>query len=137
MGARSEAAGLTRGRRRPAWLGARRALQVELSTLGGIKTLPYLVMFLMSNVGGWVGDWLILTHKYSVAAGRKTVNTLGAGLHIALPGAARRAEIVHGACARHARAAGPDRVSGSASLDSSPPLPCTPCTQASSRRRGR
>mmetsp|Transcript_13965 Transcript_13965/g.24485 ORF Transcript_13965/g.24485 Transcript_13965/m.24485 type:complete len:437 (+) Transcript_13965:60-1370(+) len=52
-------------------------LSVELSRLGGMKTLPYLVMFLMSNVGGWSGDWLILTLKYSVGSGRKTINTLG------------------------------------------------------------
>lgn len=52
-------------------------LKVELSTLGGFKTLPYLVMFAMSNVGGWAGDYLILRQKYSVGAARKTVNTMG------------------------------------------------------------
>ncbi|KAL6757466.1 major facilitator superfamily domain-containing protein [Haematococcus lacustris] len=52
-------------------------LRVELASLGGMKTLPYLVMFLMSNVGGWSGDWLILKAKRSVGAGRKLVNTLG------------------------------------------------------------
>ena len=45
--------------------------------MGSLKTLPYLVMFLMSNVGGWGGDWLILTHKYSVGSARKTINTIG------------------------------------------------------------
>ncbi|PNH07465.1 putative anion transporter 7 [Tetrabaena socialis] len=52
-------------------------LKVELSSLGGAKTVPYLVMFAMSNVGGWAGDWLILKRRYSTAAGRKAVNSLG------------------------------------------------------------
>ena len=52
-------------------------LQVELSSLGGMKTLPYIVMFLMSNVGGLTGDWLIMQRQMSVGGGRKTVNTLG------------------------------------------------------------
>lgn len=52
-------------------------LKVELSSLGGMKTLPYIVMFLMSNVGGLTGDRLILRSKYSVAAARKAVNTMG------------------------------------------------------------
>lgn len=52
-------------------------LKVELSGTGAIKTLPYLVMFLMSNVGGWAGDWFITKRKMSVAGGRKAVNTLG------------------------------------------------------------
>ena len=52
-------------------------LKVELSSLGGMKTLPYIVMFLMSNVGGLMGDWLIMQRKMSVGAGRKAVNTIG------------------------------------------------------------
>ncbi|KAG2483091.1 hypothetical protein HYH03_018029 [Edaphochlamys debaryana] len=52
-------------------------LKVELSSLGGAKTVPYLVMFLMSNVGGWAGDWLILKRRNSTATARKAVNTLG------------------------------------------------------------
>jgi hypothetical protein len=52
-------------------------LKVELSSLGSLKTLPYIVMFLMSNVGGLAGDRLIQRSKYSVAAARKTVNTIG------------------------------------------------------------
>jgi ACS family sodium-dependent inorganic phosphate cotransporter len=32
---------------------------------------------LMSNVGGWAGDWLILKRRNSTATARKTVNTLG------------------------------------------------------------
>jgi ACS family sodium-dependent inorganic phosphate cotransporter len=52
-------------------------LKVELSTLGALKTLPYLTMFLMSNVGGWAGDWLIIKKRRPVAVARKAVNTLG------------------------------------------------------------
>lgn len=44
-------------------------LKVELGSLGPAKTLPYLVMFAMSNAGGWAGDWLILRKRYSVAGG--------------------------------------------------------------------
>ena len=51
---------------------------MELSSLGGMKVLPYIVMFLMSNVGGLTGDWLIMQRKMSVSGGRKTVNTIGA-----------------------------------------------------------
>ena len=42
-----------------------------------MKTLPYIVMFLMSNVGGLAGDWLIMQRGMSVGAGRKAVNTIG------------------------------------------------------------
>lgn len=52
-------------------------MQLELASLGFLKMLPYLVMFLMSNAGGWLGDALILSGKRSVAAARKTVNTIG------------------------------------------------------------
>lgn len=52
-------------------------LQLDLTSMGPLKTLPYLVMFLMSNAGGWAGDALILQHHKSVAAARKTVNTIG------------------------------------------------------------
>jgi hypothetical protein len=45
--------------------------------MGPLKTLPYLVMFLMSNAGGWTGDALILKQHKGVAAARKAVNTLG------------------------------------------------------------
>jgi hypothetical protein len=51
--------------------------RLELSSMGPLKTLPYLVMFLMSNAGGWAGDALILRQHRSVAAARKAVNTLG------------------------------------------------------------
>ena len=52
--------------------------------MGPLKTLPYLVMFLMSNAGGWMGDALIIKHHKSVAAARKAVNTLGKGAGNAL-----------------------------------------------------
>eukprot|EP00955_Chlamydomonas_euryale_P002406 26057-Chlamydomonas_euryale.AAC.2 len=41
-------------------------LQVELHSLGMMKTLPYVTMFVMSNVGGWAGDWFIHRLKMSV-----------------------------------------------------------------------
>jgi ACS family sodium-dependent inorganic phosphate cotransporter len=53
--------------------------------MGPLKTLPYLVMFLMSNAGGWTGDALILKQHKSVAAARKAVNTLGTPPLAALP----------------------------------------------------
>lgn len=56
----------------------RSVLKANLANLGGFKTLPYLVMFLTSNLGGWVGDHLIIKKRFSVAAARKSVNTLGA-----------------------------------------------------------
>jgi hypothetical protein len=55
----------------------RSVLLVDLNSLGVLKPLPYLVMFAMSNVGGWMGDALILRGKQSVASARKTVNTIG------------------------------------------------------------
>lgn len=53
-------------------------LKANLSALGPVKTLPYLVMFVMSNVGNLYGDWLIMRRRWSVAAARKAVNTFGA-----------------------------------------------------------
>eukprot|EP00798_Chlamydomonas_sp_ICE-L_P007480 gene7480-625_t len=52
-------------------------VKVDLASLGWMKTMPYLAMFLMSNVGGYMGDWLILRRKQPVGRARKTVNTLG------------------------------------------------------------
>eukprot|EP00775_Hariotina_reticulata_P010445 gene10445-10603_t len=52
-------------------------LALDLAAMGPLKTLPYLVMFLMSNAGGWLGDALILRHQKTVAGARKLVNTLG------------------------------------------------------------
>jgi MFS transporter, ACS family, solute carrier family 17 (sodium-dependent inorganic phosphate cotransporter), other len=48
----------------------------DLQSIGVGKPIPYIVMFAMSNVGGWMGDWLI--HKgYMVGASRKIVNSIG------------------------------------------------------------
>jgi MFS transporter, ACS family, solute carrier family 17 (sodium-dependent inorganic phosphate cotransporter), other len=48
----------------------------DLQTIGIGKPLPYLVMFAMSNAGGWGGDGLI-SAGYSVGAARKIINTVG------------------------------------------------------------
>ena len=56
-----------------------KVLKADLAELGPVKTLPYLIMFAMSNVGNLCGDWLITRGKWSVAAARKAVNTVGAG----------------------------------------------------------
>jgi hypothetical protein len=64
--------------------------------MGPAKTLPYLVMFLMSNAGGWAGDALILQQHRSVAAARKAVNSLGEPGRCSC-GGARRWEAVAGA----------------------------------------
>lgn len=52
-------------------------LQANLATLGVVKTLPYITMFVASNAGGWAGDYLINIGRRSVAGGRKVVNTIG------------------------------------------------------------
>ena len=36
-----------------------KVLKANLAELGPVKTLPYLIMFAMSNVGNLCGDWLI------------------------------------------------------------------------------
>ena len=57
-----------------------KVLGANLAELGPVKTLPYLIMFAMSNVGNLCGDRLIARGGWSVAAARKGVNTVGAGL---------------------------------------------------------
>ncbi len=52
-------------------------LHTSLASLSSAKTLPYLVMFLTSNLGGWAGDYLITQRITSTAGGRKAVNTIG------------------------------------------------------------
>lgn len=52
-------------------------LHASLSSTGSVKMLPYLVMFAMSNAGGYAGEWLIARHS-SVARARKMVNSAGA-----------------------------------------------------------
>lgn len=51
-------------------------LQQDLADLGAVKTIPFLLMFVTSNVGGWAGDWLIMKGA-SRRAGRVIVNTAG------------------------------------------------------------
>lgn len=62
----------------------------DLQSIGVGKPIPYLVMFAMSNVGGWMGDWLI-AKGHAVGAARKTVNSVGfwatVVLLLAMPGA--------------------------------------------------
>lgn len=55
----------------------------DLKSIGIGKPLPYLVMFAMSNVGGWSGDWLIRA-GFTVGAARKVVNTAGFAAAITL-----------------------------------------------------
>lgn len=52
-------------------------LHAELAATGSVKTLPYFLMFLASNLGGWLGDYLITSLSIPVAFGRKIVNTFG------------------------------------------------------------
>lgn len=54
-----------------------KVLHVSIESVGFAKTLPYLGMFLTSNMGGWVGDYMISRYGLSVAGGRKCVNTVG------------------------------------------------------------
>ncbi len=49
----------------------------NLADLGWGRTVPYLAMFLASNGGGWLGDYLIQSCRFSVASARKTVNSIG------------------------------------------------------------
>eukprot|EP00803_Ostreobium_quekettii_P004842 evm.model.scf_728EXC.7 EVM.evm.TU.scf_728EXC.7 scf_728EXC:40676-43413(-) len=51
-------------------------LQQDLADLGAVKTVPFLLMFITSNAGGWAGDWLIMKGA-SRRAGRVIVNTAG------------------------------------------------------------
>ena len=55
-------------------------LHTNLASLSSAKTLPYLAMFLTSNLGGWAGDYLITMRLTSTAGGRKAVNTIGTAL---------------------------------------------------------
>ena len=54
-----------------------KVLNTSIESVGVAKTLPYLAMFLTSNVGGWSGDYFIKKLGVPVATGRKIVNTLG------------------------------------------------------------
>lgn len=52
-------------------------LHAPLQSVGVIKTIPYLTMFLTSNAGAWAGDYVIKKRGVSVATGRKLVNSCG------------------------------------------------------------
>ena len=66
-------------------------LHANIASLGVVKMLPYLTMFVASNAGGWAGDYLITVGKRSVAGGRKADNTAGfwaaAAALLLMPGA--------------------------------------------------
>jgi MFS transporter, ACS family, solute carrier family 17 (sodium-dependent inorganic phosphate cotransporter), other len=48
----------------------------DLHSIGVGKPVPYVVMFAMANLGGWMGDWLIAA-GYAVGTARKAVNSVG------------------------------------------------------------
>ncbi|XP_058109304.1 probable anion transporter 6 [Magnolia sinica] len=52
-------------------------LQLSLQEMGSLKMLPYLNMFLFSNIGGVVADHLITRRILSVTMTRKFLNTIG------------------------------------------------------------
>ncbi|XP_020588917.1 probable anion transporter 6 [Phalaenopsis equestris] len=52
-------------------------LQLSLQEMGSSKMLPYLNMFIFSNVGGVVADHLITRRILSVTKTRKLLNTVG------------------------------------------------------------
>ncbi|KAL1552240.1 putative anion transporter 5 [Salvia divinorum] len=52
-------------------------LQHSLQEMGSSKMLPYLNMFLFSNIGGVAADKLITSRTLSVTATRKVLNTVG------------------------------------------------------------
>ncbi|KAJ4980118.1 hypothetical protein NE237_010898 [Protea cynaroides] len=52
-------------------------LQLTLQEMGSSKMLPYLNMFIFSNIGGVVADHLITTRTLSVTNTRKVLNTIG------------------------------------------------------------
>ncbi len=54
-----------------------KCLNVSLHNMGMSKMLPYLVMFIFSNVGGWLADHLITEKIFSVTYTRKVLNTIG------------------------------------------------------------
>ncbi|KAK9840734.1 hypothetical protein WJX81_001117 [Elliptochloris bilobata] len=68
-----------------------KVLHANLAQAGVAKTLPYLVMFVTSNAGGWAGDHLIASRRASVAGARKAVNSVGfwcaAGALLLMPAA--------------------------------------------------
>ncbi|XP_008807651.1 probable anion transporter 6 [Phoenix dactylifera] len=53
------------------------SLQLSLQEMGSSKMLPYLNMFIFSNIGGVVADHLITRRILSVTKTRKLLNTVG------------------------------------------------------------
>jgi len=54
-------------------------LGAPLSSLGGLKALPYLIMFAATNAGAWAGDGLMAARRWPPGRARKAVNTAGFG----------------------------------------------------------
>ncbi|KAJ7950585.1 Phosphate transporter [Quillaja saponaria] len=52
-------------------------LQLSLQELGSSKMLPYLNMFIFSNIGGVIADYLVTKRILSVTKTRKFLNTIG------------------------------------------------------------
>ncbi|EFJ24894.1 hypothetical protein SELMODRAFT_232236 [Selaginella moellendorffii] len=52
-------------------------LHVGLQHMGASKTMPYVVMFVMSNVGGLVADYFVTRKIMNVAHTRKWINGVG------------------------------------------------------------
>lgn len=52
-------------------------LQLSLQQMGSSKMMPYLNMFLFSNIGGVIADYLITRRILSVTITRKVLNTIG------------------------------------------------------------
>ncbi|XP_028765396.1 probable anion transporter 5 [Neltuma alba] len=52
-------------------------LQLSLQDMGSSKMMPYLNMFIFSNIGGVVADYLITKRIMSVTKTRKFLNTIG------------------------------------------------------------
>ncbi|MQL78112.1 hypothetical protein Taro_010532 [Colocasia esculenta] len=52
-------------------------LEISLQEMGSSKMLPYLTMFVFSNIGGWIADFLITRRILSITRTRKLLNTIG------------------------------------------------------------
>ncbi|GFZ17840.1 phosphate transporter 4;6 [Actinidia rufa] len=52
-------------------------LQLSLQKMGSSKMMPYLNMFVFSNIGGVIADYLITKRILSVTKTRKVLNTVG------------------------------------------------------------
>ncbi|XP_010686534.2 probable anion transporter 5 [Beta vulgaris subsp. vulgaris] len=52
-------------------------LQLSLQEMGSSKMMPYLNMFLFSNIGGVVADYLVTRKLMSITWTRKLLNTIG------------------------------------------------------------